>query len=239
MIYGIITALSSFALVIFMKEYPEGYNSDEAEARHPFLEGVKHILSNRDSQITLLLFFIGLGIFNAVSSMTDSISEHAGVKDSDGLVGGLMLAGGIIGALILPALSDKIEKRRIFMVVCIAGMVPGVAGLAYAGEFGLSHSATYNVLLTSAFTLGFFVMAAGPIGFQYAAEVNHPAPESASQGMMLWTGQLSGMVFVAGMSARNNVRLPWFLHLFTALAVVCFILSLFLRESPAFSGENH
>jgi MFS family permease len=238
-IYGIITAVSSVALVVFIKEYPDNYSPEEEEVRKPFGEGVLHILKNRDSQITLLLFFIGLGIFNAVSSMTDSISEYAGVKDSDGLVGGLMLIGGIIGALILPALSDKFRKRRIFMVVCIAGMVPGVVGLSYAGSFGLSPAYTYSVLLSSAFILGFFVMSAGPIGFQYAAEVNYPAPESASQGMMLWTGQLSGMLFVAGMSARHNEHLSSFMHLFSALAVVCFILSLFLRESPAVSAKNN
>ena len=28
-------------------------------------------------------------------------------------------------------------------------------------------------------------MSAGPLGFQYAAEVSHPAPESTSQGMLL------------------------------------------------------
>jgi MFS family permease len=238
-IYGIITALSSAALVLFIKEYPDGYSPECEEVRKPFGEGVLHILKNRDSRITLMLFFIGLGIFNAVSSMTDSISEHAGVKDSDGLVGGLMLIGGIIGALILPALSDKFRKRKIFMVVCIAGMIPGVAGLAYAGSFGLGPTYTYSVLLTSAFTLGFFVMSAGPIGFQYAAEVNYPAPESASQGMMLWTGQLSGMLFVAGMSARHNEHLSSFMHLFAGLAVNCFILVLFLRESPAVSSENN
>jgi MFS family permease len=236
-IYGIITALSSVALIIFIKEYPEGYAVESAETRKPFGEGVLHILRNRDSQITLLLFFFGLGIFNAVSSMTDSISEHAGVKDSNGLVGGLMLIGGIIGALILPTLSDRLRKRRIFMVVCIAGMVPGVAGLAYAGNLGFNPAYTYSVLLSSAFILGFFVMSAGPIGFQYAAEVNYPAPESASQGMMLWTGQLSGMLFVAGMSARHNANLAGFLHLFTALAAVSFILALFLKESPAFSRD--
>ena len=89
-------------------------------------------------QITMLLFLIGLGIFNAISSMTDSISEYAGVKDSDGLIGGLMLIGGIFGAVILPALSDKYRRRKIFLVICLAGMVPGIFGLSFAGNMGLT-----------------------------------------------------------------------------------------------------
>ena len=44
------------------------------------------------------------------------------------LVGGLMLIGGIVGASILPVLSDKFRKRRIFLVICVTGMVPGILG---------------------------------------------------------------------------------------------------------------
>ena len=57
-------------------------------------------MSQRDMVITIVLFFIGLGIFNAVSSMVDSIAESMGVRDSDGLIGGIMLIGGIIGGMI-------------------------------------------------------------------------------------------------------------------------------------------
>lgn len=75
----------------------------------------------------------------------------------------------------------------------------------------------YQVALASSIILGFFVMSAGPIGFQYAAEVSYPAPESTSQGILLWIGQLTGMFFVAGMSVGDNLYLPqfWLLSLFS------------------------
>jgi len=230
-IYGILSVVSSVALIVFIKEHPEGYVRDPHESRPGFVRGVLHILRIRDMQITLFLFLIGLGIFNAISAMTDSISERAGVRDSDGLIGGLMLIGGIIGAVIIPALSDRFRKRRLFLVICLAGMVPGVFGLSFAGALGLETSATYSVLLASSFILGFFVMSAGPIGFQYAAEVSFPAPESASQGMMLWIGQLSGMIFTAGMSADDNAHLASIMYLFAAFTVISFFSVFFLRES--------
>ena len=142
-----------------------------------------------------------------------------------------MLIGGIIGAVVIPALSDRYRRRKLFLVICIAGMIPGVFGLAFAGDLGLASSVTYTLLLVSSFILGFFVMSAGPIGFQYAAEVSFPAPESASQGMLLWIGQLSGMLFVAGMSARNNAFLGTSMHLFAILTVIAFVSVIFLRES--------
>jgi MFS family permease len=236
-IFGIITALSAVAVFFLIREHPEGYVISEKDARHDFRSGVLHIMNNRDMRITMLLFLIGLGIFNAISSMTDSISEYAGVKDSDGLIGGLMLIGGIFGAVILPALSDKYRRRKIFLVICLTGMVPGIFGLSFAGNLGLAPGNTYSLLLVSAFIVGFFVMSAGPIGFQYAAEVSYPAPESASQGMLLWVGQLSGMIFVALMSINNNRHLGFFLSLFAILTLFALAGVIFLRESPMIRSD--
>jgi MFS family permease len=236
-VFGIITALSAAAVFLLIREHPEGYVLSEKDSRHNFGKGVLHILHNRDMQITMILFLIGLGIFNAISSMTDSISEYAGVKDSDGLIGGLMLIGGILGAIILPALSDKYRKRKIFLVICLAGMVPGIFGLSFAGNAGLTPGNTYALLLISSFIVGFFVMSAGPIGFQYAAEVSYPAPESASQGMLLWTGQLSGMMFVALMSINNNKHIGLFMAVFAILTLFALASVLFLRESPLIRSE--
>jgi MFS family permease len=186
----------------------------------------------------LYLFLVGLGIFNAVSSMTDSIAAHAGVEDSDGLIGGLMLIGGIVGASILPVLSDKFRKRRIFLVICVTGMVPGIFGLTFAGNLSADPTTIYTISLISSFVLGFFIMSAGPLGFQYAAEVSHPAPESTSQGMLLWVGQITGMIFVASMSIENNRYLPALMTAFAALSLISAAVVLLLRESPMIITER-
>ncbi len=236
--YGWLTFAVAVVTLVLLREKPPTPPSTETMQRHSFTEGVKHILKQRDMQITLLLFLVGLGIFNAVSSMTDSIAENAGVQDSDGLIGGLMLIGGILGALILPILSDKFRKRKVFLVICIAGMVPGIFGLTFAGDLSTDPSMVYTISLVSSFVLGFFIMSAGPLGFQYAAEVSHPAPESTSQGMLLWVGQVTGMIFVAGMSVESNRYLPAFMISFAVLSLFCLAAVLFLRESPMIITER-
>lgn len=237
LIYGIITVIVAVFSILLIKEHPPTPPALEKYERHSFGKGIKHILKQRDMIITLFLFFIGLGIFNAVSSMTDAIAANAGVKDSDGLIGGIMLIGGVLGAIIIPLLSDKYRKRKIFLVICILGMVPGVFGLAFAKFLSNDPGVVYTISLAASFTIGFFVMSAGPLGFQYAAEVSHPAPESASQGLLLWVGQITGLVFVAGMSANNNQHLDGYMTLFAILTITAVIAVFMLKESPMIITE--
>ena len=223
MIYGIVTFIACLTAILLIKEEPTTPPSEEAYVRHKFTDGIKHILRQKDMWITILIFFIGLGIFNAVSSMTDSIAEYLSVKDSDGLIGGVMLVGGILGALILPIFSDKLMKRKIFINICLLGMVPSLAGIAFAAAVTRTPEAAYTVALISSFFLGFFVLSAGPIGFQYGAEITYPAPESTSQGLLLLSGQFTGLVFVAFMSVRANAYLPFFMKFFVAIGAAALI----------------
>lgn len=237
-IYGGISVISALLFFVIIREAPRNVPFSKSD-RTSFIDGLKLIVSRRDMKITILLFLIGLGVFNAVSSMTDAIAENLGVRDSDGLIGGLMLIGGIIGALIIPALSDYFRKRKLFLIFCLAGMVPGIAGLTFAPELVQQSEHVYSMALVSSFILGFFVMSAGPIGFQYAAEVSYPAPESASQGVLLWVGQLTGMFFVMGMSINNNQYLDKIMVVFALLSILSVVFVFLLRESPLMKkGQN-
>ncbi|MCD6331907.1 MAG: MFS transporter, partial [Bacteroidales bacterium] len=107
MIYGWFSVLAGGLVLVFIREHPKGTGEPVVFERFGFKKGLNHMIKNPSMILMILLFFLGLGIFNAVSSMTDAIAAKAGVEDSDGLIGGLMLVGGIVGAIILPALSDK------------------------------------------------------------------------------------------------------------------------------------
>lgn len=238
LVYGIISVVVSIAAFFLIKEHPPTPPARDKYIHTNFFEGFRHIFGRKDMVISLILFFIGLGIFNAVSSMVDSITGALGVSDSTGLIGVLMIVGGIIGALILPALSDKYRKRKAFLVICMGGMVPAMAGLAFADVLFSNPGTVYVLALISSFILGFFVMSAGPIGFQYAAEVSYPAPESSSQGFLLLSGQISGIVLVALMSIQDNRFLNPILALFVILSVIAFVMVFMLKESPMIITEE-
>jgi len=222
--YGWISLAAALLVLALLRRRPrEQREPAPGEDRERFLEGVRHILRQRDMRIMLVLFFIGLGIFNAVSTCIDQICQEKGLTtEQTGLVGGLMLIAGIVGAVVLPILSDRLRKRKALILTGIIGALPGLAGLACL--------ASYPLLLAASFVLGFFLLGAGaPVGFQYCAEVTSPAPESTSQGLLLLAGQISGILFIVGM---NRLGMTPSLVAFVALWAASIVLVSTVRESP-------
>ena len=123
--------------------------------------------------------------------------------------------------------SDKFRKRKTFVMIAMIGMTPGLVGLTYLTSF--------LPLLISSFVLGFFLLGAGaPVGFQYVAEVTFPAPESSSQGMLLFVGQISGILFIIGMNSFGMIQS---MMVFIAFAVVNIGLTFLIKESSMIQTE--
>lgn len=238
LIYGIFSLVVSIAAFILIKESPKTPPSADSVVRVPFFQGFKYIFLRRDMLIIIALFFLGSGVFNSVSSMVDAIAKSLGMAKSTGVLGALLLIGGMLGTFIIPVLSDRFRKRKFFFLLCIIGIVPGIAGLQYADLFFHSPQAIYRVALGSSFMLGFFLMSAGPLGFQYAAELSYPANESSTQGVLVFVGQLSGLLFAGLMSLNSNQYLDFVLQIFLVGAFLAVLIGLLLKESPVILTED-
>ncbi len=235
MIYMIPSVISAVLFLIFFKEQPKDLPFDISHERLNFKQGILHMFRLKDALLVLFLFTIGLGIFNSISTLVDSIAANLNISDSDGYIGGVMLIGGIIGALIIPYLSDYYRKRKLFLILCMILFIPSIFGLAFASEISgylhLSVQNTYNFALISSFLLGLSIMSAGPIVFQYTAEITAPTPESTSQGILLLAGQISGIIMISIMTYHQNLYLDKMMKFFVVLSVIGFIAVLFLKES--------
>jgi len=78
-------------------------------------------------------------------------------------------------------------------------------------------------------------LSAGPIGFQFGAELTYPAPEGTSNGLLILMGQISGIIFIFAMdrfkSPATGSMTPSMLILI-GLMVLSLALFPVLRESP-------
>jgi len=234
MIYGIATLAGAVLFLLLNREHPPTPPCPPGhDERISVFAGLKHIIKQSDMIYLIIVFFISLGIFNAVTTWIEQIVQPRGFTITQaGICGALMMVGGIIGASILPFLSDKMRKRRIFIVITLIGAVPGMIGLTFV--------AGYTMLLVSSFVLGFFLMAGAPICFQYSAEVSYPAPEATSQGLLLLAGQISGIIFIFGMdmmTASGASKTPAML-IFIAMMIINVFLVLKLKESTLVKTDD-
>lgn len=197
LIYGAIAALSAVLFLLFAREAPPTPPCPPGqETRALVLDGLKYALTIKPFLYFLAAAFIGLGLFNGISTWIEGIIRPRGFSPADaGTLGALMIAGGLVGAIVLPALSDKQQKRQRFLMVAFVGAIPGLLGLTFATSSAL--------LFLSAVLLGFFLVSALPIGMQYSAEITNPTPEGTSNGLIQLAGQ-AAVVFVYVMEAMRT-----------------------------------
>jgi MFS family permease len=230
MIYGIASAVAMIIFFLFARERPPSPPCPpDQEARSLVLDGLNKMIRQRDFIILLIIFFVGLGAFNAITTWIEQVIAPRGFSALQaGDAGGIMIFGGILGAVILPLLSDRYRKRVPFLLIAVLGAAVGLAGITYVTGYAL--------LLAFSFIFGFFLLSAGPIGFQYAAEITYPAPEGTSNGMVILMGQISGILFILGMDAfkapdTGSMTIP--LLVLIGLMVICIIIGSQLKEAEA------
>lgn len=197
LIYGGIAAFSAVLFLLLARETPPTPPGPAgSEVRALMMDGLKHALTVKSFWIYLFVSFIGLGIFNGVTTWVENIIRPRGFTPTDaGTLGALMLVGGILGAVIIPPFSDRQRKRQPYILLGLLLAIPGLIGLAYATSSWL--------LFLSASAMGFFLVSTSPIGMQYAAEVTQPTPEGTSNGLIQLFGQAS-VVFVYIMDALKT-----------------------------------
>lgn len=234
-IYGIISVITTVSFLVLIKERPlTAPCRPDQEERSLVYDGFKQTLRTKDFILLMVIFFIGLGVFNAVTTWIEDILRPRGFSATQaGITGGLMIVGGIVGALFIPILSDKYKKRTPFIIIALTGATLGLTGITFA--------TSYWLLLTSGMVLGFFLLSSGPIGFQYGAEITFPASEGTSNGMLLLMGQVSGIAFIFAMDSFKSAAtgsMTRSLVILIGLMVLSILMSFRLKESIILSNQN-
>ena len=226
LIYGVASAAAAIIFLLAAREHPP--TPAGPDERVLMFDGLRSMLRQRHFLFLMIVFFIGLGMFNAISTWIEDIIRPRGFTISQaGRLGGLMLGGGIVGAVVVSLLADRYRRRKPFILLALIGLIPGLVGMTYGTASWL--------LLMSGFTFGFFLLSAGPVGFQYAAEITHPAPEGTSNTLLLVMGQVSGIIFILGMDAlriRPSGAMTTSLLILIVLSLANIILAVTLPESP-------
>jgi MFS family permease len=197
LLYGAVAAASAALFLLLARDAPSGHDGPPGpEGRALVLDGLRHAFAVPSFRTYLAISFVGMGVFNGLAIWLEPIIRPRGFGPEDaGKLGALMLVGGVVGAVVVPPISDRLRRRKVFILGGLALAVPGLLGLAWA--------TTLAGLCAAAFGLGFFLVATSPIGMQYATEITRPTPEGTSNGIVQLFGQVS-VVFVYVMEALRT-----------------------------------
>ena len=229
LIYGIASAAAAAIFLVFARAKPATPPGPPGEeVRALVLDGIKQILRNRSVYLLSLALFIGSGIVNGVFTLIDGLDQEKGLGVDQGvLLVALLLLGGIVGSVVVPAVSDGIRRRKPILLIGIFIAVPATIGLIFVSQPFPVEAVLFCIV-------GFCMTGVTPLAYQYGAEITHPAPEGTSNGIFAFVVQASGLLIVLMDPLRhafNNSYKPSFIGLAVLLAVSGALL-FSLKESP-------
>lgn len=226
LIYGLLAMIAAVLFWLFAKNKPPTPPSADPVSEKVFMfEGMKRLFTNKNFLILVCISFIGLGVFNMVTTYIEVIVIPRGYSSTDaGIMGGMMLIGGILGCLVMSGLSDKYQKRKLLLLISMS--------MASLSLFAITFSYDITMLFIFAFLFGFGLLSAFPIALEYAVELTKPVPEASSNGILVMIGQVGGLIFILGfegLKAPNGDYWPALL-IEAILMLLCIIVVLLLRE---------
>jgi len=197
LIYGILSLVIGVLFIVFAKSRPlTPPTSEPISEKVLMFEGLKKLFTNKSFLILVFLYFLGLGIFNMLTTYIQVIltPKNPAVFDETfaGIVGGIMLLGGIFGAIVISALSDKFQKKVVLIIISVA--------IAAVSLFIFAFVTDEITLMLTAFLFGFGLLGAAPIALEYAVDITKPVPEASSNGILMMVGQIGGIVFILGLA---------------------------------------
>ena len=189
-VFAVIGIIAMLAVLIFIREKPAVPPPGPAYERDDFSRAaIGALFKNKGYLLALACAFISIGVFNTILTLIESILMPRGITSAEaGIIGAAFVVAGVIGAIVLPIISDKVGVRIKFLVTAVAILVPLYLGLTFVKSF--------VPLVIIAAIAGFSIMGVAPILFQHSSEVAYPAQEGTSLGMILLMGQISGALFV-------------------------------------------
>jgi MFS family permease len=227
LIYAAVGLLGIVLFFTLVKTKPETPVRElEAQAEVGW-RGIGHILKIRNFVILGFIALIGIGVFNGLATWLEKIlNEVHGIAMTDaGTISAVLILSGIIGCIVIPVISDKIMRRKPFLIA--AGAIGAM------GVFALMISKSYSLNMLNGIILGFFLISALPIMLTMSAEITGARYAGISVGWLQLLGNAAAVIIVPVIEFMRGATGQYILPLAFAagLLVVSFILSLVIGES--------
>jgi predicted MFS family arabinose efflux permease len=187
MIYALISCAGAFFFIFFAKERKVTTATDASSGFN--LKDLWELSKLKGFIIIEFGFFVVVGGFTAIMTWLEPFlkSLHRISPDQAGIIGGLMILGGIIGSIIIPVISDRVNKIKPFVLLDLA---IGTLAVFLIGSFD-----SFISLGLIFFIGGFFLMSALPLVLEISSRISGPGMEGRASSL-LWFFSQVGSVFL-------------------------------------------
>ncbi|HYM38652.1 MAG TPA: MFS transporter [Thermoplasmata archaeon] len=222
---GTLLLYGGISVAAFLLFYALGRESTKPAAAEERVTAsrILEVLKDRNILLLSVLFFLGLGLFNAVATWIEPMVEARGLDLSlAGPMAGLMILGGIVGAVVIPGLADRYHtlRRPLLASLAVSAVLWSLLGIL-SGLVPIA--ATFLVL-------GFFFVAALPLGLELSARSLGGKAVGTANAVVWEFSQAGGIVFIVGFQALASL-FGWgsLFFLSSGLVVVGLAVSALLR----------
>ncbi len=197
----------------------------------------KLLLKNKNLVVLFLISFLALGVFNGLTTWLEPLVKPNGLNSEQvGLVGTFLIAGGIIGSLLIPAISDKLKVRKPFLALCCL--------VALVLIYPLCTMSSLTIVYVLGGLMGFFFLPGYAILLSMCEEMAGQEKAGAATGMLMLAGNAGAVVVILLMPAVNESETLWTRSIYLMLALMVVTITLILgplKESfrKETAGEIH
>lgn len=234
LIYGILGITGIAIFFLFVKPEPPILLKHEGIEEVSYWNGIKKISKIKDFIILGFIALIGIGVFNGLLTWLEKILTelHNMSMVNAGNISSILVFSGMFGCIIIPIISDKIRKRKPFLMLASIVGVATLLVLMFAGSF-LANVA-------NAVIMGFFVVSTLPIMLTMSAEITGRKYVGIASAylQLLGNGAAVAIVPLVEMLRSATGKYNSSLIFLAVLFGLVFILTLFMKESAKSIKEN-
>jgi len=226
-IFGIAGILGTLFMAFVPKQPKTPARAVDQDQSAVSWRSIGTILKDRNFMLLGFIAFAGIGAFNGLALWVEKIlHEMHGIAMVDaGAISGVMIISATIGCFVIPLISDKIRKRRIFIFIATLVAPACLTFMIFASD--------YTANLINGILIGFLWLSALPIILTMSADITGPKYAGISAGWLFFLGNIAALVLGAAVESLRGLTGSFVVPLLMLAAVMlaAFFVALFMKDT--------
>jgi predicted MFS family arabinose efflux permease len=220
-VWALASGVATLACFIGLKETRKTNPSSASMA------GVKALMKQPEMWRLLWVSLLALGYFNGLTTFIELILAEKNISPEDsGLIAAVMILGGILGAVMVPLVSDKVGKRKPFILLAAFSALVLTYPLLQGGALGW--------LMTLAAGLGFLFLPGYALLLSHAERVAGVSLAGTATGLLMIGGNAGAVLVILGMQTLHGISGTWQTAVWGCMGILVLALCIafLLRDNP-------